>query len=100
LDFDFLVSGFGVQIDDFGVHIEGFGGQIEGETFLGEGAVRGHLRGVRRLVCHLASTRGYPYEQIHKSIIGLLPRKHAKSQHFLSALLRDQTNGNNYAHLQ
>ena len=31
---------------------------------------------------HTPSTRGYPCEQIHKSIIGLLPRKHANSQQF------------------
>ncbi|KAJ1474497.1 hypothetical protein T484DRAFT_3257695 [Baffinella frigidus] len=31
-----------------------------------------------------SSTRGYPCEQIHKLIIGLLPRKHAKSQHLIT----------------
>ena len=33
------------------------------------------------------STRGYPCEQIHKSIIGLLPGKHAKSQQSLLVTL-------------
>ena len=29
-------------------------------------------------------TRGYEGEQIHKSIVGLLPRKHAKSQQLIT----------------
>jgi len=32
----------------------------------------------------LLPARVYPCEQIHKSIIGLLPRKHAKSQHLVA----------------
>ena len=30
------------------------------------------------------TTRGYPCEQIHKLVIGLLPRKHVKSQHLIT----------------
>ena len=30
------------------------------------------------------TTRVYPCEDIHKSIIGLLPREHAKSQHLIT----------------